>query len=176
MVALLSVIKPSLTCSECPWQSSTSTCRGNAASGLPWLPRCSGLWAASSRGQGQPLTVQEPRCRADMLTAKDVSLCFTASLLPSNVLTSLVQQCSRGKMLYCWKLDVACAVPLHQTLQAFAGKRPTLGEQTFVAPNASVIGDVTIGNRASVWYGAVLRGEADCLLGSTAPAVCRVSW
>lgn len=50
-------------------------------------------------------------------------------------------------------------MPLHQTLQAFAGKRPTLGEQTFVAPNASVIGDVTIGNRASVWYGAVLRGE-----------------
>ena len=67
-------------------------------------------------------------------------------------------------------------MPLHQTLQAFAGKRPTLGEQTFVAPNASVIGDVTIGNRASVWYGAVLRGEADCLIRSTASAVCRVSW
>ena len=74
MAAWLSVIKSSLPCSECPWQSSTSTCRGDAASGLPWLPRCSGLWAASSRGQGQLSTVQEPRCRADMLTAKDVSL------------------------------------------------------------------------------------------------------
>eukprot|EP00891_Asterochloris_glomerata_P006933 jgi/Astpho2/6933/Aster-01799 len=55
------------------------------------------------------------------------------------------------------------ALPLHQTLQAFAGKRPTLGEQTFVAPNASVIGDVTIGNRASVWYGAVLRGDVQSI-------------
>ena len=57
MAALLSAIKSSLPCSECPWQSSISTCRGDAASGLPWLPRCSGLWGASSRGQGQLLTV-----------------------------------------------------------------------------------------------------------------------
>lgn len=29
----------------------------------------------------------------------------------------------------------------------------------FIAPNATVIGDVTLGKNASVWYGAVLRGD-----------------
>lgn len=52
-----------------------------------------------------------------------------------------------------------CAVPTHQTLQSFQGKRPTLGPGTFVAPNAAVIGDVKLGKSSSVWYGAVLRGE-----------------
>lgn len=29
----------------------------------------------------------------------------------------------------------------------------------FIAPNATVVGDVTLGENASVWYGAVLRGD-----------------
>lgn len=33
----------------------------------------------------------------------------------------------------------------------------------FVAPSAAVIGDVTIGPRSSVWYGAVLRGDANSI-------------
>ncbi len=53
------------------------------------------------------------------------------------------------------------AVSKHQTLQAFANKRPQLAEDIFVAPNSSMIGDVTLGKSSSVWYGAVLRG--DCL-------------
>lgn len=36
---------------------------------------------------------------------------------------------------------------------------PLKGEATFVAPNAKVIGNVTLGKQVSVWYGAVLRGE-----------------
>ncbi len=51
------------------------------------------------------------------------------------------------------------AVSKHETLQVYDGKTPALGPETFVAPNASVIGNVTIGQRSSVWYGAVLRGE-----------------
>ena len=47
-----------------------------------------------------------------------------------------------------------------QCVQAFAGKRPTLGNDGVVAPNASVIGDVKLGSGASVWYGAVIRGES----------------
>ena len=30
----------------------------------------------------------------------------------------------------------------------------------FIAPNATVVGDVTLGKNASVWYGAVLRGDS----------------
>jgi carbonic anhydrase/acetyltransferase-like protein (isoleucine patch superfamily) len=41
----------------------------------------------------------------------------------------------------------------------FEGKRPTIAEDAFVAPTATLIGDVTIEAGASVWYGAVLRGD-----------------
>ena len=51
------------------------------------------------------------------------------------------------------------AVNKAQCVQAFASKRPVLGNDVFVAPNASVIGDVKLGSGASVWYGAVIRGE-----------------
>ena len=37
-------------------------------------------------------------------------------------------------------------------------KQPVLGKDAFVAPNAVVVGDVQLGNKASVYYGAVLRG------------------
>jgi carbonic anhydrase/acetyltransferase-like protein (isoleucine patch superfamily) len=41
----------------------------------------------------------------------------------------------------------------------FEGKRPTIHPDAWVAPTATVIGDVTIEAGASVWYGAVLRGD-----------------
>ncbi|MDT8436496.1 MAG: gamma carbonic anhydrase family protein [Gemmatimonadota bacterium] len=37
--------------------------------------------------------------------------------------------------------------------------RPTLGEDAWIAPSADVLGDVTLGPRASVWYRCVLRGD-----------------
>ncbi len=36
---------------------------------------------------------------------------------------------------------------------------PQFDESVFIAPNATVIGDVTLGREASVWYGAVIRGD-----------------
>jgi carbonic anhydrase/acetyltransferase-like protein (isoleucine patch superfamily) len=39
------------------------------------------------------------------------------------------------------------------------GKRPTIGEGVYVAPNAVIAGDVTIGEKASIWFGAVIRGD-----------------
>ena len=40
-----------------------------------------------------------------------------------------------------------------------AGKRPSIAADVFIAPNATIIGDVKIGPGASVWYGAVIRGD-----------------
>lgn len=34
-----------------------------------------------------------------------------------------------------------------------------MGKDFFVAPNATVVGDVQLGKNASVWYGAVVRGD-----------------
>lgn len=42
---------------------------------------------------------------------------------------------------------------------AFGGSRPRIAESAFVAPGAVVIGDVEIGEEASVWFGAVVRGD-----------------
>lgn len=39
------------------------------------------------------------------------------------------------------------------------GKRPSIAEDAFLAPTAVLIGDVTIGSQASIWFGAVLRGD-----------------
>lgn len=38
-------------------------------------------------------------------------------------------------------------------------RRPTIAADAWVAPSASVVGDVTLGSQASVWYGCVLRGD-----------------
>jgi carbonic anhydrase/acetyltransferase-like protein (isoleucine patch superfamily) len=39
------------------------------------------------------------------------------------------------------------------------GKAPAMSNDTFIAPNAAVIGNVSLGDRTSVWYGAVVRGD-----------------
>jgi len=36
-----------------------------------------------------------------------------------------------------------------------------VGEQHFIAPNAAVIGDVTLHENASIWFSCVLRGDAE---------------
>jgi carbonic anhydrase/acetyltransferase-like protein (isoleucine patch superfamily) len=41
----------------------------------------------------------------------------------------------------------------------FNGKTPRIAEDAFVAPNAVLIGDVTVESGASIWFGAVLRGD-----------------
>ncbi len=41
----------------------------------------------------------------------------------------------------------------------YQGKTPSVDPTAFIAPNATLIGDVTIGPDASVWFGAVLRGD-----------------
>ncbi|MBY8963239.1 gamma carbonic anhydrase family protein [Flavobacterium sp. D11R37] len=39
------------------------------------------------------------------------------------------------------------------------GKYPQIPEDCFVAENATIIGDVTIGSQCSIWYNAVVRGD-----------------
>jgi carbonic anhydrase/acetyltransferase-like protein (isoleucine patch superfamily) len=41
----------------------------------------------------------------------------------------------------------------------YEGKHPRIGQNVFIAPTAVIIGDVEIGDGASVWYGVVLRGD-----------------
>ena len=52
----------------------------------------------------------------------------------------------------------AMAEPL---IISIRGHTPELHPESWVAPNASVIGQVSLAARASVWYGATLRAEAE---------------
>ncbi len=48
----------------------------------------------------------------------------------------------------------------HRGLIRSLGDRiPSIAASAFVADNATVIGDVSIGARSSIWFGAVLRGD-----------------
>jgi carbonic anhydrase/acetyltransferase-like protein (isoleucine patch superfamily) len=43
---------------------------------------------------------------------------------------------------------------------------PRLGQANFIAPNSVVIGNVKLGEKSSIWYGATVRGEiADVSIG-----------
>jgi carbonic anhydrase/acetyltransferase-like protein (isoleucine patch superfamily) len=46
----------------------------------------------------------------------------------------------------------------------FEGHAPELGPGAFVAEGASVLGQVTLGADASVWYGSVLRGDVGTIV------------
>lgn len=39
------------------------------------------------------------------------------------------------------------------------GKSPVFGENCFVAPNATIVGDVVMGEECSIWFNAVVRGD-----------------
>ena len=50
---------------------------------------------------------------------------------------------------------------------AFDGHEPQIDDDAWLAPNASVIGQVRIAADANVWFGAVLRGDiAEIVLGA----------
>jgi carbonic anhydrase/acetyltransferase-like protein (isoleucine patch superfamily) len=44
------------------------------------------------------------------------------------------------------------------------GKTPQVAEDAFIAPTAVLIGDVTVHPGASVWFGAVLRGDNSAIV------------
>ncbi|MBO5053959.1 MAG: gamma carbonic anhydrase family protein [Muribaculaceae bacterium] len=43
------------------------------------------------------------------------------------------------------------------------GYTPQLGKNCFVAPNATIIGDTTLGDECSVWFNTVLRGDVNTI-------------
>jgi carbonic anhydrase/acetyltransferase-like protein (isoleucine patch superfamily) len=45
------------------------------------------------------------------------------------------------------------------TLVELDGVGPTIGRDVFLAPTAVLVGDVRVGDRASIWFGAVLRAD-----------------
>jgi carbonic anhydrase/acetyltransferase-like protein (isoleucine patch superfamily) len=44
------------------------------------------------------------------------------------------------------------------------GKSPRFGKNCFLAPNATVVGDVEFGDDCSIWFNAVVRGDVNSIL------------
>lgn len=44
-------------------------------------------------------------------------------------------------------------------VRAYKGKTPRIGDGTFVAENATLVGDLEIGDDCSIWFGTVLRAD-----------------
>lgn len=44
------------------------------------------------------------------------------------------------------------------------GKSPIWGKDCFIADNATIVGEVTIGRRCSVWFNAVIRGDVNSIV------------
>ena len=48
-------------------------------------------------------------------------------------------------------------------IKELKGDTPVIGERTFLAETATIIGTVEMGDDCSVWYGAVLRGDVGAI-------------
>lgn len=48
-------------------------------------------------------------------------------------------------------------------VKTIKGSRPQFGENCFLAENATVVGDVTMGMNCSVWFQAVVRGDVNSI-------------
>ncbi|MDG1188981.1 MAG: gamma carbonic anhydrase family protein [Flavobacteriales bacterium] len=44
-------------------------------------------------------------------------------------------------------------------IKSVNGKSPQMGEDVYLAENATAVGDVVMGNQCSVWFNAVIRGD-----------------
>ena len=53
---------------------------------------------------------------------------------------------------------------IKERLARHLGRTPDTARARFVAPNATVLGDVTLGADSSVWYGCVLRGDINSIV------------
>ena len=48
-------------------------------------------------------------------------------------------------------------------VKSVRGFTPVIGENCFLADNATIIGDVVMGRDCSIWFGAVLRGDVNSI-------------
>ena len=49
------------------------------------------------------------------------------------------------------------------TIFGVRGFEPKIGKDCFIAPNATIVGDVTLGDQCSIWFNVVLRGDVNTI-------------
>ncbi|MDR3252592.1 MAG: gamma carbonic anhydrase family protein, partial [Tannerella sp.] len=48
-------------------------------------------------------------------------------------------------------------------IKSVRGFDPIIGNDTYLADNATIIGDVVIGDGCSIWFGTILRGDVNSI-------------
>ena len=48
-------------------------------------------------------------------------------------------------------------------IKAVRGKHPQMGENCFIAENATIVGEVSMGDDCSVWFQTVIRGDVNSI-------------
>ena len=48
-------------------------------------------------------------------------------------------------------------------IKSVRGYTPKIGKDCFLADNATIVGDVTMGDECSIWFNAVLRGDVNTI-------------
>jgi hypothetical protein len=61
--------------------------------------------------------------------------------------------------------DIAYLEPLsrHRNIMPLYDLSPAILADAYVAPNATIIGEVLVGSESTIWYGAVLRGDLNAI-------------
>ena len=49
-------------------------------------------------------------------------------------------------------------------IYSFNNQTPSIHPAAYISPNATIIGNVTIGERSSIWFNCVLRGDCDAIV------------
>lgn len=63
------------------------------------------------------------------------------------------------ELLFVYDAEMLVAVSRHREVMGLAGKKPSISESCFIAPSANIVGEVSVGPKSSVWYGAILIGR-----------------
>ena len=81
---------------------------------------------------------------------------FTADGVQVEVLEATDTQVLKARLR---RTGTARVIALMALVMPFNGRTPRIAGSAFLAPTAVVIGDVEVGEDASIWFGAVLRGD-----------------
>lgn len=49
-------------------------------------------------------------------------------------------------------------------IKSVKGAKPNIGQNNYLAENATIVGDVTTGNNCSIWFSSVLRGDVNSII------------
>lgn len=66
--------------------------------------------------------------------------------------------------------DIAYLEPLsrHRSVMPLYDLEPSIFLNSFVAPNSTIVGEVSVGHDTSIWYGCVIRGDINAVrIGNT---------